>query len=91
MNRRGFLNTIARVAAAASLSPTIFIPKFEPVRWKTIWQPRRGKFIAEFKTAIYPLTTEEFSFMIFHVRRPTIEIVSDLETVNELVLDWKPT
>ena len=36
MNRRSFFNTIARVAAAASLSPTIFIPKFEPVKWKVI-------------------------------------------------------
>lgn len=36
MNRRSFFNTIARVTAAASLSPMIFIPKFAPVKWKVI-------------------------------------------------------
>lgn len=34
MNRRGFFSRFAVLAAAASLSPTVFIPKFEPVRWK---------------------------------------------------------
>jgi hypothetical protein len=34
MNRRGFFKSLALIASAASLSPTIFIPKFEPVRWR---------------------------------------------------------
>jgi len=34
MNRRGFFSRLALVAAAASVSPHIFIPKFEPVHWK---------------------------------------------------------
>ena len=34
MNRRGFFSRLALVATAASVSPHIFIPKFDPVRWK---------------------------------------------------------
>lgn len=34
MDRRSFFKSIAVLAGAASLSPSIFIPKFEPVRWK---------------------------------------------------------
>lgn len=34
MNRRSFFNSLAAFAGAASLSPHIFIPKFEPVKWK---------------------------------------------------------
>src|SRR5678809_1004806 len=37
MNRRSFFSKAALIGAAVSLSPAIFIPKFEPVRWK----PRR--------------------------------------------------
>lgn len=44
MNRRDFFNTIARVAAAASVSPTIFIPKFEPVKWK-VERPGNWKYV----------------------------------------------
>lgn len=36
MNRRNFFRSLAALAGAASVSPTIFIPKFEPVRWKPI-------------------------------------------------------
>jgi len=36
MNRRSFFNSLAAFAGAASLSPHIFIPKFEPVKWKAI-------------------------------------------------------
>lgn len=34
MNRRGFFKSLGFLAGAASVSPNIFIPKFEPVRWK---------------------------------------------------------
>lgn len=34
MNRRGFFRSLVLLAGAASVSPTIFIPKFEPVKWK---------------------------------------------------------
>jgi hypothetical protein len=34
MNRRHFFRSVAALDGAASLSPTIFIPKFEPVPWK---------------------------------------------------------
>lgn len=34
MNRRGFFRSVAALVGAASVSPTIFIPKFEPVHWK---------------------------------------------------------
>lgn len=34
MNRRHFFKSLATVAGAASVSPLIFIPKFEPVRWR---------------------------------------------------------
>jgi hypothetical protein len=34
MNRRSFFSKFGLLAAAASVSPTIFIPKFEPVKWK---------------------------------------------------------
>lgn len=33
-NRRNFFKSLAMLTGAASLSPQIFIPKFEPVRWK---------------------------------------------------------
>lgn len=39
MNRRSFFSSIAAFAGAASLSPNIFIPKFEPVKWKAIVPP----------------------------------------------------
>ena len=32
--RRNFFRSLAALAGAASISPQIFIPKFEPVRWK---------------------------------------------------------
>jgi hypothetical protein len=54
VNRRGFFKSFGVLAAAASLSPTIFIPKFEPVRWKVIRMgsenPRWG--ITEFEVFI---------------------------------------
>ena len=34
MNRRKFFNSFGVLIGAASLSPSIFIPKFEPVKWK---------------------------------------------------------
>jgi len=34
MNRRSFFKSASLLLGAASLSPTIFIPKFEPVKWK---------------------------------------------------------
>lgn len=34
--RRSFFRSLGLLAGAASVSPTIFIPKFEPVRWKVL-------------------------------------------------------
>lgn len=34
MNRRSFFRSLTLIGSAASLSPNIFIPKFEPVKWK---------------------------------------------------------
>lgn len=34
MQRRSFFKSLAVMAGAASASPLIFIPKFEPVKWK---------------------------------------------------------
>lgn len=34
MNKRNFFKSLALMAGAASISPQIFIPKFEPVKWK---------------------------------------------------------
>lgn len=39
MNRRSFFNKFGVLIGAASLSPTIFIPRFEAVRWKPIVRP----------------------------------------------------
>lgn len=36
MTRRGFFNKFGVLLGAASLSPTIFIPRFEPVKWKVM-------------------------------------------------------
>lgn len=36
MNRRGFFKAFSVLAGAASLSPMLFVPKFEPVHWKKI-------------------------------------------------------
>lgn len=35
MKRRNFFHSLALLAGAASISPQIFIPKFEPVIWKS--------------------------------------------------------
>lgn len=49
MNRRSFFSSLGALVGAASLSPTIFIPKFEPVKWKRIVVPNKGWFVAEFE------------------------------------------
>lgn len=36
IDRRSFFKSFAALIGAASLSPQIFIPKFEPVKWKVI-------------------------------------------------------
>lgn len=36
MNRRNFFQSLAALAGAASVSPLIFLPKFDPVRWKAL-------------------------------------------------------
>lgn len=41
MNRRSFFTSLGAVAAACA-APSIFIPKFEPVRWKFI-KPSMGR------------------------------------------------
>jgi hypothetical protein len=73
MNRRGFFKSLALLAGAASVSPQIFIPKFEPVRWKVI-QPydNKGWFISQFVYAVNPWHPAE-SEIIFHVREQTPE------------------
>jgi hypothetical protein len=34
MNRRSFFSSVGALIGAASLSPNIFIPKLDPVKWK---------------------------------------------------------
>lgn len=34
MNQRSFFKSLALIGAAASVSPQIFLPRFEPVRWR---------------------------------------------------------
>lgn len=34
MNKRSFFKSLALLAAGAAVAPGIFVPKFEPVRWK---------------------------------------------------------
>ena len=68
MNRRSFFRSLALVGAAASLSPDIFIPKFEPVKWKVI-APPHGLFFAEFKYYIRPMEPI-YDEIIFHKREP---------------------
>lgn len=35
-SRRSFFRSLGLLAGAASVSPLVFVPKFEPVRWKRI-------------------------------------------------------
>lgn len=49
MNQRSFFKSLVLIGAAASLSPQIFIPKFEPVRWKVSQAAPRGLYYCEFK------------------------------------------
>jgi hypothetical protein len=42
MNRRRFFTSLGLIAGAASVSPQIFIPKFESVRWKSFVFNQRG-------------------------------------------------
>jgi len=36
MNTRSFFKSLALLAAGAAVAPGIFVPKFEPVRWKVL-------------------------------------------------------
>lgn len=36
MHRRNFFRSLALIAGASSVCPNIFIPKFEPVKWKVL-------------------------------------------------------
>jgi hypothetical protein len=40
-SRRSFFKKFGVLIGAASLSPTLFIPKFEPVKWKVMSEPVR--------------------------------------------------
>ncbi len=39
-NRRSFFKSLSLIGSAAIGCPGIFIPKFEPIRWKRIVDPR---------------------------------------------------
>jgi hypothetical protein len=49
MHRRNFFRSLALLAGATSVCPNIFIPKFEPVKWKVIHytsaSPSQGLFV----------------------------------------------
>jgi hypothetical protein len=55
--RRNFFHSLTLMAGAASVSPQIFIPRFEPVKWKSIAEPWiPADFYGEWKfvTGIWP-------------------------------------
>lgn len=55
MDRRGFFKSLALMAGAVSVSPTIFIPKFEPVKWKRPFLPIIFKRNPEWEIAQYEI------------------------------------
>jgi len=96
MNRRSFFSSLAVLAGAASLSPNIFIPKFEPVIWKR--SPRRivnPKWIlAEYKCVIISGTPVYDERIIFHRREsedpsPLIQSRYSLLQVPNEFGEWK--
>ena len=79
MNRRSFFSSLAAFAGAASLSPNIFIPKFEPVKWKVrTWRRNPGWFVAQYKCFID--MPPGYGQMIFH-RRETELLVPDTKSL----------
>lgn len=60
-NRRSFFKSLALLGAAAASCPGIFIPKFEPVKWKVkpaVLNPRDyfgGWYFAEFSYIAKPI------------------------------------
>ena len=64
MNRRNMLKSLAAIFAA-SFAPALFIPKFEPVRWK-IYAPTRGMSCTSFSEFLRS-RTEAFDERILKV------------------------
>ena len=58
MNRRSFFRSLALLSSAAVAAPNIFLPKFEPVRWRILqaktlvvnleWLDARYEFVEQF-------------------------------------------
>jgi hypothetical protein len=69
-SRRSFFKSLALLGAAAVGCPGIFIPKFEPVKWKAVAPVGRGFFMVEYKYAIRPMG-REFTRMLLYVRDET--------------------
>ena len=80
--RRSFFKSLAILSAAAAGCPGVFIPKFEPVKWKRIIQPR-GLYFVEFHYAIKDFE-KTFEQVIFYKRDGTQEIIKDKTEADKL-------
>lgn len=98
MNRRSFFSSLAALAGAASLSPNIFIPKFEPVKWKVPrkWIRNPDWVMAEYRMIIYS-GQPYYDKMILHRREPEAPILENPRSLiqvrdgsnNQLWGEWK--
>lgn len=91
MNRRGFFSKLAILAGAASCSPQIFLPKFEPVRWKVI-RPERyleivtsldgrfdpREFMGQWKWVTFPDAYLDYALKTIREHPKTVVIVDSL-------------
>lgn len=82
-NRRTFFKSLAMLGAAAAGCPGIFVPKFEPIRWKITkpdalnWRDFGGKWtfimgdgvLVPFAKAVMPVNEENIA-AVFHCRTP---------------------
>lgn len=76
-DRRSFFRSLAILGAAAAGCPWIFVPKFEPVRWKPVrckqtWRLNPNYITAEYEVYFYN-SPALFDKAIFHKHETTIE------------------
>jgi len=60
MNKRSFFKSLALMTAGAAVSPGIFIPKFEPVKWKPL--PRSQLTMRYLNKVAHELDVERANF-----------------------------
>jgi len=82
-NRRGFFKSLGLIAAGSAGFPGIFIPKFEPVKWK-VARPKHGWMRAEFRYYILQQPAQ-YDQVILHFYEDDTPVEVGFHTYPELV------